>query len=316
VGVRPLHAERAAATITAEAFAERVGLIAHDSMMGRATPSRGLDLTAEWIAAEFRGMGLRGGAEDGGFVQRYPLTMRGEEEVTAPNVVGVLEGSDSVLRREYVVLSAHMDHIGVGSPDERGDSIFNGADDNASGTVAIVGVAQAMASLPTPPRRSMIFLLVSGEEGGLWGSDWYARNPTVPVEALVANVNADMVGRNWRDTIVAIGQEHSDLGETLVRVSGEHPELGMTVIDDLWPEENFYFRSDHFNLARRGVPALFIFNGTHDDYHGRDDEPDRIDAEKASRIARLIFHLALEIAEAGRPPAWDAESRRRIVTPG
>jgi hypothetical protein len=124
-----------------------------------------------------------------------------------------------------------------------------------------------------------------------------------------------MVGRNWRDTIVAIGQEHSDLGETLVRVSGEHPEVGMTVIDDLWPDENFYFRSDHFNFARRGVPALFIFSGPHDDYHGRDDEPDRIDADKASRIARLIFHLGLEIAEATRPPAWVAESRRRIVTP-
>lgn len=484
--------ERAAGTITESDYLGRIGVIAHDSMQGRDTPSEGLDETAEWIAAEFDRMGLEGGAEGGAFIQRYPLrsvlldtvasrlsagsatlslgpdflpvagtagsaeataevvlvsgsavdgtflaeAVRGRhavvvlgsgrsvreravftlvaavasadaasvwivsdaddrrwseaaadalapsirkgwgdesapapdvlpvlqirasslerllsgrvadleslrarfgertrvdpvpgleatlvlrtrtDEIAAPNVVGVLEGSDPELADEYVVFSAHMDHVGVGTPDEAGDSIFNGADDDASGTTAVIEVAEAMASLSTPPRRSAIFLLVSGEEHGLWGSEWYAEHPTAPVEQLVANLNADMVGRNWPDTIVAIGKEHSDLGTTLERVNAAHPELGMTAIDDLWPDERFYFRSDHYNFARKGVPILFFFNGTHEDYHGRDDEPDRIDGEKAARIARLLFYLGVEIADADARPVWNPESRARIVSDG
>jgi hypothetical protein len=487
--------EDAVRTITDADFAWRVGVIAHDSMQGRNTPSPGLDKTAEWIASEFRRMGLSGGAGDGGFIQRYPLNsivvdrdgssvasdavrlefgadvapMRGgagegssaaelvlvsgsgdggsalsralsgkhavlilgadapagrglfqqigalrsagaasvlvtsnssdadweantrrafapsvskgwgeagggrggrggadqfaptlqirtgslerlieesgidlaalqarsddamqahdvgglrvtvtqrvrSEETTAPNVIGILEGSDPELREEYVVFSGHMDHVGMGAPDENGDSIFNGADDDASGTVAVVEIAEAMTSLPVAPKRSMIFLIVSGEEKGLWGSEWYADNATVEVDQMVANLNTDMVGRNWPDTIVAIGKEHSDLGETMNRVNGDHPELRMTAIDDMWPEERFYFRSDHFNFARKGVPILFFFNGTHEDYHGRDDEPDRIDAEKAARIAKLVFYLGVDIGNAPDRPKWNPESYAQIVS--
>jgi Zn-dependent M28 family amino/carboxypeptidase len=237
-----------------------------------------------------------------------------EADIAAPNVVGLLEGSDPNLSDEYVIFSGHMDHVGIGAPDANGDSIFNGADDDASGTVAVIEIAEAVASLPTPPRRSMLFLLVSGEEKGLWGSEYYADNPSVPVESMVADFNTDMVGRNWPDTIVAIGKEHSDLGQTLERVNAAHPELGMTAIDDLWPEESFYTRSDHFNFARKGVPILFFFNGTHDDYHGRDDEVDRIDGEKAARIARLVFYLGVEVANAEERPRWNPDSYARIVS--
>ena len=111
------------------------------------------------------------------------------------------------------------------------------------------------------------------------------------MEQIVANLNADMVGRNWPDTIVVIGKEHSDLGETLNRVNAAHPELGMTAIDDIWPEENFYGRSDHINFARRGVPILFFFNGTHPDYHRPSDQVEKIDAEKESRIVQLMLYL-------------------------
>jgi Zn-dependent M28 family amino/carboxypeptidase len=135
----------------------------------------------------------------------------------------------------------------------------------------------------------------------------------VPVERLVADLNMDMVGRNWPDTIVAIGKEHSDLGETLERVNAAHPELGMTAIDDLWPAESFYTRSDHYNFARRGVPILFFFNGTHEDYHGLDDEADRIDGEKAARIAQLVFYLGVELADAPNRPEWNPDSYRQIV---
>ncbi len=480
--------EAAAATITPADYARRIGVIAHDSMQGRDTPGPGLEKTAAWIASEFRRMGLRGGAVDGSFIQRYPLEQAtldvdassirvsgvrlafgsqvsplfgaaDDAEVTggvalvtgdvssaslpagslagkhalivlppgaevsgraafslagiareagalsaliatdldaegwrrrtaralrpavrrpgegagrragtplllvrdqalvgvlqgagvdlgalrsrgaaapavqdlvgltleivqrvrvsttsAPNVVGVLDGSDRALRNEYVVYSGHMDHVGIGTPDENGDSIFNGADDDASGTVSVMEVAEAMASMPVAPKRSGIFLLVSGEEKGLWGSEYYAANPTVPMEAIVANLNTDMVGRNWPDTIVAIGKEHSDLGATLERVNARHPELNMTAIDDLWPDQRFYFRSDHYNFARKGVPILFFFNGTHEDYHGLDDEPERIDSEKAARITRLVFYLGVEVANAADRPRWNPESFRQIVS--
>ncbi len=242
------------------------------------------------------------------------LKQRIAGRASAPNVVAVLEGSDPELKDEYVVFSAHMDHIGISSrPNEDGDSISNGADDDASGTAAVLELAEAYSMMAERPRRSMIFLTVSGEEKGLWGSEYFANNLPVPTEQVVANINIDMVARNWADTIVVIGKEHSDLGETLNRVNAEHPELGMTAIDDMWPDERFYFRSDHFNFAQKGIPILFFFNGVHDDYHGVDDEVDRIDAEKEARIIRLNFHLGLEVANSDQRPRWVPESYEQIV---
>jgi Zn-dependent M28 family amino/carboxypeptidase len=222
---------------------------------------------------------------------------------SAPNVVGILEGSDPQLKDEYIVLSAHMDHVGIGNPID-GDSIMNGADDNASGTAAVIEAAEAFALMNPRPKRSIIFLAVSGEEKGLWGSQWYSENPSVPISQIVADVNTDMIGRNWTDTIVAIGKEYSDLGETLDRVNSQHPELNMTAIDDIWPEERFYYRSDHYNFAEKGVPVLFFFNGTHEDYHGVNDEIEKVDAEKATRIVKLMFYLSLEIANNPERPRW------------
>jgi hypothetical protein len=239
------------------------------------------------------------------------------EAMRAPNVVAMLEGSDPVLKHEYVVLSAHMDHVGtIGSgqcPMLGADTICNGADDDASGTIAVVEAAAAFAQLHPRPKRSLLFLTVSGEERGLWGSDYFASHPPVPIDRIVADLNMDMVGRNWKDTIVVIGKEHSDLGSTLARVSARHPELHMAAIDDLWPAERFYFRSDHYNFARRGVPILFFFNGTHPDYHRPGDEPAKIDAEKESRIVKLVFYLGLEIANAAERPRWNPDSYREIV---
>lgn len=487
----PVHT--AVASITEHDYRQRIGVIAHDSMQGRDTPSRGLNLTAEWVAAEFSRFGLSPAGDDGGFIQRYPIRrvrldldqssvvlngtalrfgqdvarlfggrrasvtgplviisgsggareLRGAElagavvavvaptdrngrisgdgerfvravfsrrpaailvvadvadsvwaryqegqlrdgfvvgdaedsgplpilvvrdrsarpaladagvdlaaarraanrpleirpahgasasvtlrpqtidETAAPNTVGLLEGSDPTLKDEYIVFSAHMDHVGV-SADGRcrargADSICNGADDDASGTVGVVELAEAFAMLDPRPRRSILFLTVSGEERGLWGSEYFAAHPPVPVGQIVADLNADMIGRNWSDTIVVIGKEHSDLGRTLHQVTEAHPELHMAPIDDLWPRERFYFRSDHYNFARRGVPVLFFFNGTHDDYHQPTDHPDKIDAEKASRIVKLMFYLGLEIANRDARPQWDPESYRQVVTDG
>jgi Zn-dependent M28 family amino/carboxypeptidase len=231
--------------------------------------------------------------------------------LSAPNTVGILEGSDPKLKQEYLIYSAHMDHIGItpGLP----DSINNGADDDGSGTVGVVELARAFSRLEARPRRSIVFLTVSGEEKGLWGSRYFSEHPTVPIHQVVADLNMDMIGRNWPDTIVAIGKEHSDLGTTLERVNRAHPELGMTAIDDIWPAERFYFRSDHYNFARKGVPILFFFNGVHPDYHQVTDSPDKINSEKEARILKLLFYLGQEVGNAPRRPQWRPDSYREIV---
>ncbi|MFI5209237.1 MAG: M28 family peptidase [Gemmatimonadales bacterium] len=239
-------------------------------------------------------------------------------DATAPITVGILEGTDPQLKSEYMVYSAHMDHVGVAGVSNQcravgADSICNGADDDGSGTVGVVELAEAFSQKAARTRRSIIFLTVSGEEKGLWGSDYFVSHPTVPLSSIVADINIDMIGRNWPDTIVAIGREHSDLGTTLARVDSMHPELGMVAIDDRWPEENFYFRSDHYNFAKNGVPILFFFNGVHDDYHQVSDSPDKINAEKESRILQLLFYLGQAVANAPQRPQWNPDSYKKIV---
>jgi hypothetical protein len=292
------------------------GLQIRDAALERLLQGSGLDLTALRARS---GSDLRIDHVSG---PEVTLSVRyADRELSAPNVVAILEGSDPVLRDEFVVISAHMDHVGVGAPNlgtgrlraDAVDSIYNGADDNASGTTAVIEIAEAMSSLRAAPRRSVMFLLVSGEEKGLWGSEYFASHSPVPLDRMVADLNTDMVGRNWPDTIVAIGREQSDLGETLERVNAAHPELGMTAIDDLWPEERYYQRSDHYNFARNGVPILFFFNGEHEDYHGPNDEVDNIDGEKAARIARLVFYLGIEVANATERPEWDPRAYRQVV---
>ena len=232
----------------------------------------------------------------------------------APNVAAIVEGTDPALKNEYIVVSAHMDHVGSdckGSGPQ--DKICNGADDDGSGTVGIVELAEAFAQTGARPKRSVLFLGVSGEEKGLWGSGQFAKNPPVPIGAIVADLNIDMIGRNWKDTVVAIGMQHSDLGATLTKVAAAHPELKMAAIDDRWPEENLYVRSDHYNFALKGVPILFFTSGLHDDYHAVTDTPDKIDAEKEARILQLIFHLATTIGNTPERPKWNPASYDKIV---
>lgn len=247
------------------------------------------------------------------------------DRVTVPNVVAMIPGSDPLLKDQYVVYSAHMDHIGtigdgVGgcrpAPAKDGepvDSICNGADDDGSGTTGVLLIAKAYSQLKVKPRRTMVFLNVSGEEKGLLGSSWFSNHPTVPMDKIVANINNDMIGRNNPDSIVVIGKEHSNMGETLARVNARHPELNMTTADDIWPEERFYFRSDHYNFARKGVPILFFFNGVHPQYHRSDDEIGLIETGKLARVAKMGFYLGAEIANTTQKPQWDPESYKEIV---
>ena len=234
------------------------------------------------------------------------------ETFTAPNVIAIAPGSDPALRDEYVLITAHMDHLGVGSPVD-GDSIYNGADDNASGTAAVLEVAEAVAALERAPRRSIMFATLSGEERGLLGSAWFVEHPPVPLDRIVANINIDMIGRNWEDTIAVIGKPYSSLGTLVDSVAAAHPDLGMAVAGDLWPSEGFFFRSDHFNFARKGIPAVFFFNGVHEDYHQPSDEVDKIKFAKSARVARLVYEVTLALANAEERPRWDPRVRDRVI---
>ncbi len=316
-------AAEAAARISAGDMLKRIAFLASDELGGRATPSPGLEEAADYLAGEFGRLGLRPGGDDGSFLQRYPLPIRAADAAgtgttvrTArpPNVVAILPGDDPVLRDTYVVLSAHMDHVGVGPPDASGDSIYNGADDDASGTAALVELAEAFTALPDPPARSLVFLAVSGEEKGLLGSRWFSDHPPMPIDAIVANLNIYMISRNAPDSIVVIGQEYSSLGPLVREVAAREDDLGLAVVADPWPEQRFFFRSDHFSFARKEIPALFFFAGTHEDYHRPSDEVEKIDAGKASRVARLVFHTALAVANAAEPPRWTPEGLQAVST--
>jgi hypothetical protein len=234
-------------------------------------------------------------------------------EHTPPNVVAMVRGSDPELQNEYIVYSAHFDHVGVGIPDRSADSIYNGADDNASGTAVLLETAAAFAALDVPPARSVIFLAVSGEEKGLLGSKHYSENPTVPIGDVIMNINLDMVGRNHPDTVIGIGRQYTNLGPLTDRILREHPDIGFTVIEDPKPEEQGFFRSDHLHFVNKDIPAIFFSAGfDHEDYHKPSDEVALIDADKAARVGRLVFHLGALIASGTVDPEWTEDGLREV----
>ncbi|MDH4131805.1 MAG: M20/M25/M40 family metallo-hydrolase [Gemmatimonadota bacterium] len=258
-----------------------------------------------------------------GVTLRVRSVQRLMEKTTAPNVIGIVRGTDPVLKDEYVVYSAHMDHIGTASGGQGcaakgADTICNGADDDGSGTVAVLELAEAFATAPVKPKRSIVFITVSGEERGLWGSAYFANHPTIPLPSIIANLNSDMVGRSdtLKDSMAVIGRQHSDLGATLDRVATANPALRMTALDDPWPQEGLYSRSDHFSFAQKGVPVLFFTSGLHPDYHGAGDTPDKIDWDKVARFTRLAYQMGMDIANTAERPKWDPASYQKYVGGG
>ena len=301
--------EAAALSITESEVRGHVSVLAHDSMYGRWSPGPEIEKSARYIADEFAAAGLRPGTGTG-YLQWFQIEASGQVAAptaspslvpgnpggsgSAPNVVGWIEGSDPALRDEHVVFTAHFDHIGtapVASP--TGDYIYNGADDNASGTAALIEIAEAFASLPAPPARSVFFLATSGEERGLLGALHYATDPTLPLTSTVANINLDMIGRNDPATVRAIHRTDSDLGDLARSVSLLHEEIGITPIDVA--DNTLVQRSDCWAFIARGVDALFLHSGLHDDYHGLDDEVDRLDSEKAAAVGRLAWWVGFEL---------------------
>ena len=294
--------------ITPGLMASHIGALADDSMRGRATPSPEIEQAARYVETVFRAAGLEPAGDSGRFVQRFPIA-----GASAPNVAGILRGSDRRLAAEYVLVVAHLDHIGVGVPVD-GDSIRNGADDNASGSAGLLALAAAFAR--ERPKRSILFLSVSGEERGLVGSRWYADHPTVPLDSVVGLVNLDMIGRNTPDSIYLNGWGKSTLSDLVRRLAREHDELRLAVGPDIEDRPVTPADSDHWPFQHRGIPYIFFYSGEHPDYHRAGDEPAKIDADKAARVARLAFYTIAAVAGDRGRPAWDPEARRLNVTAG
>ena len=236
------------------------------------------------------------------------------DTVFVPYVVGMLSGGSPRLRNEYVVMSAHLDHLGVRSPADQGDSIYNGADDNASGVAAVIETAHALGRMRRHPSRSVIFFTPSAEEICICGSEYFTRKPPAPIGAIVADVNLDGIGRSWQsDTVSAVGSPYSTLGRTVRSVAQAHPDLALTVVDDQWPDRQYFTTSDQIWFARRGVPSIFLSSsGPDTHYHRTSDEAGTIEPDFTARISRLGAWLVHAVADAPGRPRWDEAARRSL----
>ena len=257
-------------------------------------------------------------------IKKMSLTISSKgDAIATQNVLAVFEGSDPVLKDEYVALGAHYDHVGIGAP-VNGDTIYNGADDDGSGTTALLAIAETLAKSPTRPKRSVLFNWHAGEEKGLWGSRYFTEYPTIPLQKIVAQINIDMIGRskkegdtNPRNTslsgpneVYVIGSKmmSTELGELTEAVNKEYLNLTFNFrYDDPKDPNRFFFRSDHYNYARKGIPIVFFFDGEHEDYHRPGDEPQKIDYEKMQKIVRTVYVLTREIANRPTRPKVDKQ---------
>jgi hypothetical protein len=241
--------------------------------------------------------------------------------ISSSNVVGMIEGSDPLLKSEFVIFTAHLDHLGI-KPGMAGDNIYNGALDNASGVATLLEMARLIAQMPAKPKRSILFIAVTGEEKGLLGSDFFATNPTVPVSSMVANVNLDMLVSIYNfSNVIAFGAEHSSLKEATSRAAAE---LKMELIPDPWPEQLAFIRSDQYSFVRHGVPSIYLFTGTgsydknenvvellrgfmRTHYHQPSDDMSLpINWDAAVRFAQLNYVLGIEIANSPKRISWNA----------
>ena len=254
------------------------------------------------------------------------------------NVVAIWEGSDLVLKNEMVAIGAHYDHIGLSQNPNATDKINNGADDDGSGTVSVLSIAEALAKAPIRPKRSVLFVWHCGEEKGLWGSQYFNTFPTVNIKNVIAQLNIDMIGRSQNpnniikcdrpgkpcnedlskaNEIYVIGKDmmSSTLGGVVDAVNKGYLNLGYnTRYDDPNDKNRFFFRSDHFNYALNGIPITFWFDGVHEDYHQPGDEPQKIDYDKMEKVARTIMLTLLELTDLNERPKIDKQLPPELST--
>ncbi|GAA5134049.1 M28 family metallopeptidase [Thalassotalea piscium] len=243
------------------------------------------------------------------------------EEITSPNIIAMIEGSDEKLKNEYVVFSGHLDHIGVSEHGDHEDKINNGALDNASGVSILLETARLLSSMPKAPKRSILFVVVTGEEKGLLGSSYFANNPTVPLMSMVANVNLDMplILYPFAD-VVAFGSTHSSLGSIVETAANK---IDISLSPDPMPEQALFTRSDHYSFVKQGIPSVFLMTGfkstdvnidggkvfgdfLKNHYHQHSDQLDLpINYEAAAKFVQVNMMIGLEIANQEKRPTWN-----------
>jgi hypothetical protein len=318
--------QKALVTITVDDLKDDEAYLASDDRQGRCAGEASCDEAADWIADRFEEDGLEPAGDDHTFFQHFEFPVRGGKNTRAKtqNVVAILRGSDPVLRDEFVIVGGHYDHVGtLKSADAgriggavNGDTIWNGADDNASGTSAVLEIAQALALGGVPAKRSFLFIAFSAEEQGLLGSIAWCDHPLVPLEKTVAMVNLDMVGRSTKSGIEigAMGSLQERLWHRLCdNAWAAAPELDLASHRTLYSEPG----SDHQTFLSHSVPAVYLFTGYHEDYHRCTDSADKIDYEQMASICRFVTALAVEVANCSEPfrfemPRFETKPRKSL----
>jgi len=290
-----------AATIQENELMELLYVYASDYFSGRETGTQGQKIAVDFLKTYYirQGIAAAKGTED--YFQKMSLDIKGET-IDTENVVAIIPGTEKP--EEYIIISSHLDHVGT-----RDGKIYNGADDDGSGTVALLEIAEAFNRASQEgygPKRSVVFIHLTGEEKGLLGSKYYSDNPLYPIANTVANLNIDMVGRldpkrenpnpNY---IYLIGSDRlsQELHEVSEAINTKYTQLELDYTFNAEDDPNrFYFRSDHYNFAKKNIPIIFYFNGTHEDYHKHTDTPDKINYPILAKRTKLIFHTAWELA--------------------
>jgi len=310
-----------AETIIEADLKKHLYILASDSMEGRETGKPGQKKAAEYIANHFKEIGIPP-YKSNTYYQKFKIKnrknhfcflncddcdldfierlSRSNKWIKGENVLGYIEGTD--LKEELIIITVHYDHLG-----KHDTLIFNGADDNASGTAAALEIAQAFMLAKQNnkgPRRSILIMPVSGEEKGLLGSKYYTDYPVFPLDQTIANLNIDMIGRidefhDTADYVYLIGSDKlsTDLHNISEEINSEYIELELDYTFNSDDDPNrYYYRSDHYNFAKKNIPVIFYFNGVHEDYHQVTDTAEKIDFKKTESIARLVFLTAWELA--------------------
>jgi Peptidase family M28 len=292
--------------ITANSLRGDVSFLASDALEGRDTPSRGLDIAGEYIASQFRRLGLEPAGDDGYF-QNVVVRPEDPDSPKSRNVAAILRGSDPQLTDTYVILSAHYDHVGLAQTGE--DRIFNGANDDASGTASVLEAANALAALHPRPKRSVLFILFCGEEKGLRGSRYYVDHPLVPLAKTIANLNLEQLGRTdavegpHLDSANVTGFDFSDITPILVDAG---KRVGIAVSKDAKASDRYFKLSDNAPLAKAGIPAHTL-SVTYEfpDYHAVGDEWQKIDYDNMAKVDQAVGIATLRLAQALTPPHWN-----------
>lgn len=292
-------------SIKSEELKKNLYVIAADDMEGRDTGSPGQKRAADYIINYYKNLRISPPTEMTSYLQTVPADYmnkksRGETFNDSANILAFIKGSEKP--DEIIVISAHYDHVGM-----KNGVVYNGADDDGSGTVAVMEIAEAFKQAVKEghgPKRSILFLHVTGEEHGLFGSSYYADNPVFPLKNTVADLNIDMIGRDdaenrGQNYVYVIGSEmlSSDLKKINEAANSKTNQLKLNYkYDDPKDTQRLYYRSDHYNFAKKGIPVAFFFDGIHEDYHKPTDDPEKIDYVLLQKRAQLVFATAWELA--------------------